>query len=148
MLHSITSSWPFTQWGIDILGPFSEAPGRVKFLLVAVDYFTKWIEAEPLATITGRNVAKFVWKNIMCRFGIPHTIISDNGKQFVEEPFKSWCAEFHIKQNFTSVAHPQANGQVKVTNRTILHGLKPHIARLLVQLQMKHRIVWYTGMRL
>lgn len=81
-LMSIQSPWPFYQWGIDIVGPFPEAPGRLKFLLVAVDYFTKWVEAALLATISGKNVLKFVWKDIVCRFGIPKTIISDNGKQF------------------------------------------------------------------
>lgn len=102
-------------------------PGRVKFLVVAIDYFTKWVEAEPLATITGRNILRFVWRNIVCRFGIPQVIISDNGKQFADDPFKSWCVELNIRQKFTSVAHQQANGQVEVTNRTILHGLKTRL---------------------
>nr|KYP75646.1 Retrovirus-related Pol polyprotein from transposon 17.6 [Cajanus cajan] len=64
-LHSISSPWPFALWGIDVLGPFPMARGQVKFLLVAVDYFTKWIEAEPLACISAANVQKFVWKNII-----------------------------------------------------------------------------------
>ena len=79
-LFTIQSLWPFFQWGIDIVGPFLEAPGRVKFLLVAVNYFTKWVEAKLLATITGKNVLNFVWSNIVCRFGVPHEIISDNEK--------------------------------------------------------------------
>lgn len=123
-LTSISSPWPFYQWGIKIVGPFPEAPGRVKFLVVATDYFTKWVEAEPLATITGQKIVKFVYRNIVCRFGIPGKFISDNGKQFAENPFKSWCDELKIKQTFTSVAHPQANGQTEVTNRTLLQGLK------------------------
>ena len=104
-----------------------EAPGRVKFLLVAVNYFTKWVEAKLLATITGKNVLNFVWSNIVCRFGVPHEIISDNGKQFAEDPFKAWCTEMKIQQKFTSVAHPQANGQVEVTNRTLVHGIKTRL---------------------
>ncbi|GJY94692.1 reverse transcriptase domain-containing protein [Tanacetum coccineum] len=71
---SISSPWPFYQWGIDLVGPFSKAPRRVKFLVVAVDYFTKWVEAAPLATITGNNILKFVWNNIVCRCGIPDLI--------------------------------------------------------------------------
>lgn len=67
---------------------------------------------------------KFVWNNIVYRCGILYRIISDNGKQFVENSFKSWCKELEIKQSFTSVVHPQANGQVEVTNRTIVLGLK------------------------
>nr|KYP72105.1 Gypsy retrotransposon integrase-like protein 1 [Cajanus cajan] len=64
-LHSVSSSWPFALWGMDILGPFPIAKGQDKFLLVAIDYFTKWIEAEPLATITVNNVQKFMWKNVI-----------------------------------------------------------------------------------
>ncbi|GJV61548.1 reverse transcriptase domain-containing protein [Tanacetum coccineum] len=81
-LTPITSLWPFYKWEIDIAGPFLEGPGKVKFLVVAIDYFTKWIEAKPVATITGSQVKKFAWDNIVCRFGLPGEIISDNGKQF------------------------------------------------------------------
>ncbi|GKA88147.1 reverse transcriptase domain-containing protein [Tanacetum coccineum] len=87
-LTPITSSWPFYKWGIDIVGPFPEGPGKVKFLIVAIDYFTKWIEAKPVAAITGAQIKKFVWDNIVCRFGLPGEIISDNGKQFRDNPFK------------------------------------------------------------
>nr|GEZ85235.1 reverse transcriptase domain-containing protein [Tanacetum cinerariifolium] len=87
-LTPITAPWPFYKWGIDIAGRFPEGPGKVKFLIVAMDYFTKWIEAKAVATITGRQVKKFVWDNIVCRFGIPGEIISDNGKQFADNPFK------------------------------------------------------------
>ncbi|GJR75356.1 reverse transcriptase domain-containing protein [Tanacetum coccineum] len=87
-LNPITSPWPFYKWGIDIAGPFPEGPGKVKFLIVAMDYFTKWIEAKLVATITGNQVKKFVWENIVCRFGLPGEIISDNGKQFRDNPFK------------------------------------------------------------
>nr|GEZ58382.1 reverse transcriptase domain-containing protein [Tanacetum cinerariifolium] len=63
-LTLITAPWPLYKWGIDIAGPFSEGPGKVKFLIVAMDYFTKWIEAKAVATITGGQVKKFVWDNI------------------------------------------------------------------------------------
>ncbi|GJX43375.1 reverse transcriptase domain-containing protein [Tanacetum coccineum] len=77
--------------GIDIAEPFPEGPSKVKFLIVAIDYFTKWIEAKPVASITGAHIKKFVWDNIVCRFGLPREIISDNGKQFRDNPFKDWC---------------------------------------------------------
>lgn len=121
-LMSITSPWLFFQWEIDIVGPFLKAPGRLKFLIIVIDYFTKWVEAEVVATITRKKTMKFVWKQIICRFGLPHTIISDNGKRFVENPFKRRSIEKGIKHNFTSVAHPQANGQLKVRNRTLVKG--------------------------
>nr|KYP72882.1 Gypsy retrotransposon integrase-like protein 1 [Cajanus cajan] len=84
-LHSISSPWSFALWGVDILGLFPLAKGQCKFLIVAVDYFTKWIEAEPLTSITAVNVQKFMWKNIITQFGIPHALISDNGLQFTSE---------------------------------------------------------------
>nr|GEY23421.1 Pro-Pol polyprotein [Tanacetum cinerariifolium] len=67
----ITSPWLFYKWGIDIAGPFPKGPDKVKFLIVAINYFTKWIEAKPVASITGTQVKKFVWDNIVCRFGLP-----------------------------------------------------------------------------
>ena len=106
-MTNIVTPWPFFRWGMDIVGPFPEAPGKVKFLVVAIDYFTKWVEAEPLATISGEKIIKFVKRQIVCRFGLPHTIVTDNGKQFASNPFKKWCEDQSIHQSFTSVAHPQ-----------------------------------------
>nr|GEX18376.1 gypsy retrotransposon integrase-like protein 1 [Tanacetum cinerariifolium] len=70
--------------GIDIVGPFLKGPGKVKFLIVVIDYFTKWIKAKPVATITGNQIKKFMWDNIICRFKLPGAIISDNGKYLGE----------------------------------------------------------------
>nr|XP_043627928.1 uncharacterized protein LOC122599476 [Erigeron canadensis] len=112
-----------------IVGPFPTAPGRLKFLVVAIDYFTKWVEAKPLATISGKHMEKFVWEHIITRFGIPETIISDNGKQFCERKFKSFCENLEIHQSFTSVAHPQANGQVESANKSIVKGIKARLGR-------------------
>ncbi|GJX43355.1 reverse transcriptase domain-containing protein [Tanacetum coccineum] len=126
-LSPITSPWPFYKWGIDIAGPFPEGPGKVKFLIVAVDYFTKWIEAKPVATITGNQVKKFVWDNIVCRFGLPGEIVSDNGKQFRDNPFKDWCEKLCIRQCFASVKHPQTNGLVERANRSLGEGIKARL---------------------
>nr|GFA69604.1 reverse transcriptase domain-containing protein [Tanacetum cinerariifolium] len=123
-LTPITALWPFYKWGIDIAGPFPEGPGKVKLLIVAMDYFTKWIEAKAVATITGGQVKKFVWDNIVCRFGIPGEIISDNGKQFAANPFKDWCDKLNITQHFASVKHPQSNGLVERANRSLGEGIK------------------------
>ncbi|GJX97273.1 reverse transcriptase domain-containing protein [Tanacetum coccineum] len=126
-LSPITSPWPFYKWGIDIAGPFPEGPGKVKFLIVAIDYFTKWIEAKPVATITGSQIKKFVWDNIVCRFGLPGEIISDNGKQFQDNPFKDWCEKLCIRQHFASVKHPQTNGLVERANRSLGEGIKARL---------------------
>ncbi|XP_074346256.1 uncharacterized protein LOC141685030 [Apium graveolens] len=81
-ITSLTSPWPFVLWGIDLIGEFSKANGGVKYAVVAVDYFTKWAEAMSLATITTKKIWDFFFNSIVCRFGIPYKLISDNGKQF------------------------------------------------------------------
>ena len=86
VLNPLSSPWPFAQWGLDIVGPFPKAPGNKRYLLVATDYFTKWVEAEPLANIRDVDVKKFLWRSIVTRFGVPHTLISDNGLQFDTKP--------------------------------------------------------------
>ncbi|GKE53922.1 reverse transcriptase domain-containing protein, partial [Tanacetum coccineum] len=126
-LTPITSLWPFYKWGIDIARPFSEDPDKVKFLIVAIDYFTKWIEAKPVATITGAQIKKFVWENIVCRFGLLGEIISNNRKQFRDNPFKDWCEKLCIRQSFASVKHPQANGLVERANRSLGEGIKARL---------------------
>ncbi|GJU91484.1 reverse transcriptase domain-containing protein [Tanacetum coccineum] len=128
-LTPITSPWPFHKWGIDIAGPFPVAAGGLKFLIVAIDYFTKWIEARAVATITGNQVKRFVWDNIVCRFGLPGEIVSDNGKQFCDNPFKDWCARLSITQRFASVKHPQTNGLVERANRSLGEGIKARLDR-------------------
>jgi hypothetical protein len=96
-------------------------------LIVATDYFTKWVEAEPLARITDSESRKFVWKNIITRFGIPKCLISDNGTQFNNGPFKKYCSEFGIRNHFSSPAYPQGNGQAESSNKTILNGIKKRL---------------------
>lgn len=125
----ISSPWPFYQWGIDIVGPFLDTPGKVKYLVVVVDYFTKWIEAESLVCISGRLMIKFMWKNIVTRFGIPKILISDNRLQFAENLFRDWCTDNGIKQRFTLVAYPQANGQTEVSNRTLVNQIKKRLGK-------------------
>ena len=78
-LTPMMAPWPFAQWGLDILGPFSTRTRQMKFLVIGIDYFTKWVEAEPLAKITQQNVKNFVWKSIVCRFGVPRVPVSNNG---------------------------------------------------------------------
>ncbi|XP_073138204.1 uncharacterized protein [Henckelia pumila] len=123
-MKAVVAACPFDQWGMDTVGPFPVSTGQRKFLLVAVDYFSKWVEAEPLAKITENEVLNFLWKNIVCRFGIPRRLVSDNGRQFCGSKVRAWCQEMKIEQVFTSVAYPQGNGQVEVTNRTIVQALK------------------------
>ena len=120
----MAAPWPFAMWGLDLLGPFPIAVGRKKFLVVACDYFTKWVEAEALAAITQEATEKFIWQNIICRFGVPHAIITDNGKQLQSKLVKGLCDNFNIQLRATSVSHPEANGLVEAMNGKIMSGLK------------------------
>ncbi|VFQ93701.1 unnamed protein product [Cuscuta campestris] len=118
---------PFSRWGIDIIGAFPVAQGGKKFVMVAIDYFTKWIDAEAMTTITVRQCEKFVWKNIITRFGAPRIIVTDNGPQFRNPRFTAYLASFGVKHSKASVAYPQGNGQVENANRTIVDGLKKRL---------------------
>ena len=101
----------------------------MKYLVVAIEYFTNWIEAEPVAQITAHKIESFVWKNIVCRFGVPKRLVSDNGTQFASHLLKKLCEEVGIQQVFASVEHPQTNGQVESANRVLLRGLKRRLEK-------------------
>ena len=105
-LTIMTAPWPFTQWGLDIMGQFPTAIRQLKFVVVGIDYFTKWVEAEALATITEKNVQSFVWKNIICRYGIPRVLVLDHGKLFNNDAFRDFCSQLGIKNHYSSPAHP------------------------------------------
>ena len=92
------------------MGPFPIAVRQLKFLVVGIDYFTKWVEVEALATITERNIWSFVWRNIIYRYRIPRVLVLDNGKQFDNSTFRGFCSKLGIKNHYSSPAHPQANG--------------------------------------
>ena len=126
-LWSISSSWPFAQWGIDIVGLLPTAPAKKKLLLVATDYFSKWIEAKAFASIKDKEVSQFIWKNIVCRFGIPGTIISDNGPQFDSRVYRNFCQELKIKNLYSTPRYPQSNGQAEASNKTLLTALKKQL---------------------
>ncbi|GKA15437.1 reverse transcriptase domain-containing protein [Tanacetum coccineum] len=104
-MTSIMAPWPFYQWGMDILGPLTPSRGGARFVIVAIDYFTKWVEAKPLVKITGKEMIRFVMDNIICRYGLPRIIVTDNR------------------------AHPQANGLVERANRSLMEGIKTRLGR-------------------
>jgi hypothetical protein len=78
------------RWGLDLLGPLPPAQGNLRYVVVAVEYFSKWIEAKPLATITSVTVQKFFWQNIVCRFGVPKAITVDNGSSLMPKLSESF----------------------------------------------------------
>ncbi|XP_058180036.1 uncharacterized protein LOC131298571 [Rhododendron vialii] len=109
---------------MDIVGKLPVAPGGFKFLLTATDYFSKWIEAEPLVTIEEANIIRFVWRNIISRFGVPFAIITDNGRQFIGQKYRALLDEYGIKWDTSTLAYPQGNGQAEAANKAISYGLK------------------------
>jgi IS30 family transposase len=104
------------RWGLDLLGPLSPAQGNLRYVVVAIEYFSKWIEVKPLATITSVRVQKFFWQNIVYRFSVPKAITVDNGTLFDAEAFKEFCDQIGTKIHFASVRHLESNGLVERAN--------------------------------
>ena len=103
-LNPLTNLWPFAQWGLDIVRPFSKATGNKRYLLVGINYFIKWVEAELLANIRDVDAKKFFWKNIVTRFGVPYTLISNNGLQFDSKAFRRYCCKLGIMNRYSNLA--------------------------------------------
>ncbi|XP_074356553.1 uncharacterized protein LOC141696292 [Apium graveolens] len=97
--------------------------GGVKYAVVDVNYFIKWAEAMSLATITAKKIKDFIFNSIVCRFGIPYKLISDNGKQFDSKELRKLCEDLNIKKDFVVVYHPESNGQTEAINKIIKHTL-------------------------
>jgi transposase InsO family protein len=123
MLQMIPPSWSFAVWGLDIVGPFPRVIGGYRFLYVAIDKFTKWPEATPVVKINKQSIVKFI-KSIICRFGVPNRIITNNGSQFTSGAFQGCYEDLGIQICYASPAHPESNGQVERTNAEILKGLR------------------------
>ena len=95
--------------------------------MVGTDYFTKWVEIEPLANIRDADAKKFIWRNIVTRFGVPQTLILDNGLQFGSKAFRRYCCELRISNRYSTLAYPQGNGQAEAVNKVIVNGLKKRL---------------------
>jgi transposase InsO family protein len=125
-LQTIPITWSFAVQGLDLIGPLQKAPGGFTHLLVTIDKFSKWIEVRPLTSIRSEQAVTF-FTNIIHRFGIPNSIIIDNGTQFTGKKFLDFCKDHHIRVDWAAVAHPMTNGQVERANGMVLQGLKPRI---------------------
>jgi hypothetical protein len=123
----IQPTWPLQRWGLDLLGPLPPAQGNLKYVVVAVEYFSKCIEAKTLATITSATVQKFFWQNIVCRFGVPKAITVDNITQFGAKTFKTFCTQIGTKIHFASVRHSESNSLVERANGIIKTGIMKSI---------------------
>jgi transposase InsO family protein len=123
MMQMILPSWPFAVWGLDIVGLFPKAIRGFRYLYITIDKFTKWPEATPVVKINKQSTVKFI-KSIICRFGAPNRIITDNGSQFTSSAFQGYCKDLGIHICYVSIVHPKSNGQVQRANTKILKGLK------------------------
>ncbi|GJV25116.1 reverse transcriptase domain-containing protein [Tanacetum coccineum] len=122
----------FDVWGIDFMGPFPSSKGN-KYILVAVDYLSKWVEAKALPTNDARVVCKFL-KSLFARFGAPRAIISDRGTHFCNDQFAKVMLKYGVTHRLSTAYHPQTSGQVEVSNR----GLK----RILERTVGENRASW------
>ncbi|GJQ94883.1 reverse transcriptase domain-containing protein [Tanacetum coccineum] len=122
----------FDVWGIDFMGPFPSSRGN-KYILVAVDYLSKWVEAKALPTNDARVVVKFL-KSLFARFGTPRAIISDRGTYFCNDQFAKVMSKYGVTHRLATAYHPQMSGQVEVSNR----GLK----RILERTVGENRASW------
>jgi IS30 family transposase len=125
-LQTIPITWPFAVWGLDLVGPLQKAPGGFTHLPVSIDKFSKWIEVRLLNSIRFEQAVAF-FTNIIHRFRVPNSIITDNGTQFTGRKFLDFCEDHHIRVDWAAVAHPMTNGQVERANGMLLQGLKPRI---------------------
>ena len=118
--------WPFMVWGLNLVGPLKKVPGGYTHLLITIDKFTKWIEARPISVIKSEQAVLF-FLDIIHHFGVPNSIIIDNGTQFTSKKFLRFYDEYHIWVDWAAITHPRTNGQVERANSIVLQGLKPRI---------------------
>jgi transposase InsO family protein len=118
-LIPLTIRDPFYRIGIDIKGPLPRTSKGNRYIIVAMDYFTKWPEAKAIADIKAGTVAKFIYEEIICRHGVPKEILSDRGTSFVNQVIDELCKNFQTKHRLTSPYRPQTNGMVERFNRTL-----------------------------
>jgi ribonuclease HI len=122
-LQNMATPWPFHTWGLDLIGPINPASGGCIWILVATEYFTKWVEAIPLRKATGAAVANFIREHIITRFGIPYKLITDNGTPFVNKDVREVLEHYRVKHRRSTPYYPQGNGQAEATNRMLLRIL-------------------------
>jgi len=140
-LNVFAPTWPFSMWGIDMIGPISpKASNGHRFILVAIDYFTKWIEAASYVNVTQNVVTRFMKNNIICRYGLPERIITDNGSNLNNKMVDKLCDQFKIHHHNSVPYRPQMNGAVEAANKNI----KKIIQRMTITYKDWHEMLPYA----
>ncbi|MCO5575684.1 hypothetical protein L7F22_029488 [Adiantum nelumboides] len=117
--QAVIANGPFEKWGIDAMGPLPRTANGKLYILVAIDYMTRWVEAQSVAKVNEKTVSKFVYTHICCRFGTPLEIVSDNGPGFRRGLLTEVCEELKISHRHSTPYYPQSNGLVEKANRII-----------------------------
>ncbi|KAK2411280.1 protein NYNRIN [Trifolium repens] len=129
-LHSIVKPWPFRGWALDLIGEIKPASSKnQRYILVGIDYFTKWIEVVPLPNVDQEAVINFIQNYIIYRFGIPETITTDQGSVFTGRKMQEFAQEIGFRLLTSTPYYAQANGQVEAANKIIINLIKKHIAQ-------------------
>nr|XP_027120603.1 uncharacterized protein LOC113737595 [Coffea arabica] len=119
-LHSMTTPWPCSMWGMDVIGAIDPpASNGHRFILVAIEYFTKWVETESYKHVTEKVVTDFLRKHIICRFGVSETLITDNAKNLNNDMVDRLCEQFKVRHQNSSIYRPQMNGAVEPANKNL-----------------------------
>src|SRR5687767_10116256 len=123
LLYPISVENTFDRIGIDFVGPLPKTGKGNKYIIVAIDYLTKWTEAKALKEATAEKTVEFIYKEIICRYGCPKVILTDRGTHFKNKMVQDLCEKFEIKHKLSSPYHPQTNGLVERMNRTLCETL-------------------------
>ncbi|XP_058087561.1 uncharacterized protein LOC131234655 [Magnolia sinica] len=124
-LHQTVTSWPFTAWGLDVIGPINPPSSKGKqYILVATDYFSKWTEVIALRNVKEKDVDNFIRHAIIYFHGIPKKIVTDNGTPFKNRGMEKLCLKFGIQHSFSTPYYPPANRLAEAFNKMIVKILK------------------------
>src|SRR6266540_1048296 len=113
----------FKRWGIDIVGPLPITREGNRYIIVAMDYFSRWSEARSLKAANAETVATFIYEEIICRFGTPRILQSDRRTHFVNEVIQKLTKRFRVRHSLSSPYHPQSNRLVERFNKTLCEGI-------------------------
>ena len=129
-LHSIVKPWPFRGWALDLVREIRPTSSKgQRYILVGIDYFTKWIEAIPLANVDQEVVIKFIQRHIIYMFGIPKAIATNQGLVFTGRKVQEFTKEMGIKLLTSTPYYAQENGQVEATNKVVIGLIKNHVGK-------------------